>query len=407
MALYNYQAFTRDGKKISGSLDASSSKMVKSVLLKQGIYPVLIKLASEGLGSSFLLGALFSPSVSEKDTIFFTEQLTVLLKAGVPLADALQLLVEQTKGQLRRIVGSLRDRLQEGQSLASGLAFYPSVFEVLYIQLVKAGEVSGNLDLIFERLAIYLRRRMEIKQKIQSAMMYPLIQLVVVIGVVAALLIFVVPQVIPVLADQGKKLPLATTILITLSDFVRAHFIMILVVPIVATLLFYAWKKTAWGARFLDVMLLRMPLIGHFLRTNTIVSFSRTLGMLLSSGVSLSESLDIVCNIVNNSVLAEALRGAREQIIKQGRVTEYLRQTGLFPSMAIYLLDTGEQSGNLDEMLLQVASQYESELDRLTSSLLSIINPVFLILVAVLVGFSVFAIMSPILSLATSVGAVS
>lgn len=404
MALYIYQAFSRDGKKVSGSLDAGSSKQVKELLMRQGIYPVTIQLASESAKQGFSWKTLLETSVSEKNKIFFTEQLTVLLRAGVPLVDALNLLVEQTSGKMRRITVTLRDGLREGRSLAAGLEIYPDVFEVLYLQLVKAGEVSGNLDVVLERLAIYLKRRAEIKKKIQGAMTYPLIQLVVVLGVVAALLVFVIPQVAPVLADQGTKLPGATRLLMGVSDLFRAHYLMILLVPVLIVGLFYLWKKTESGARTLDTVLLKIPFVGHFLRTNTVVSFSRTLGMLMTSGVTLADSLDIVCNIVDNRVLAETLRGAREQIIKQGRVTEYLKQTNLFPTMAIYLLDTGEQSGSLDKMLLQVAQQYERDLEALSDKLIAIINPLFIILVAVLVGFSVYAIMGPIMGLATSAG---
>ncbi|HAU30292.1 TPA: hypothetical protein DCW54_01520 [Candidatus Dependentiae bacterium] len=404
MALYIYQAFSRDGKKISGSLDAGSSKQVKEVLLRQGIYPVSILLSSDASAKRFSWASLLETSVSEKDKIFFTEQLTVLLRAGVPLADALSLLVEQTSGKMRRITVFLRDGLREGKSFASGLSEFPDVFEVLYIQLVKAGEISGNLDVVLDRLALYLKRRAEIKKKVQGALMYPLIQLVVVLGVVAALLVFVIPQVAPVLADQGTKLPWATRFLMGISDFVRGHYLLILIVPAVVIGVFYLWKRTESGARILDTVFLKLPFVGHFLRTNTVVSFSRTLGMLMTSGVTLADSLDIVCNIVDNRVLADTLRGAREQIIKQGRVTEYLKQTNLFPTLAIYLLDTGEQSGSLDKMLLQVAAQYERELETLSDRLIAIINPLFIILVAVLVGFSVYAIMGPIMGLATSAG---
>lgn len=398
MALYFYQALSREGKKVSGYVDASSVQAAREQLGKSGMYPTKIEAAQtqkEKQKSSWK--AWFTPSVSIKDKLFFTKQLAVLLKSGVPLLAALELLIDQTSGSLKSVVVELKDGIKEGKSLADGLSKYPKIFENLYVQLVRAGEASGRLEVILDRLTAYLERQEQLRSKLRSALTYPMIQLTLITVVVVVMLTFVVPEIAKSFSQKGAQLPLPTRILLGLSDIVTGYYPFILGGIVAFYFVFRFWKSTPKGAKTWDSFKLKMPVVGTFVRLRAIVQFSRTLGMLLEGGVNLAESLTIVCNIVDNRVLADTLLQARDNIIKQGRVAEYLRQTNIFPPVAIYLINTGEQSGTLDKMLLTVAQNYENELEEKLDGLTKALDPLLLIVMALVVGFVIFAVIMPMM----------
>jgi len=398
MALYKYQALSKDGKRVSGTLDAGSLKQVHDHLSAKNLFPITITAASEAT-AGFSLKNLFERKISLKEKLFFTKQLQVLLKSGVPLPDALELLVQQSEGQLKNIVVSLRDGIKEGKSLADGLALYPKTFEVIYVQLVRAGEASGQLDLVLSRLTSYFERRDELRSKIKGALTYPIIQLVIITAVTAVLLGFVVPQMKDLFDSMGEDLPLATKMIIALSNFLQ-HYYLYLIMSVVSIYIAYRfWKATPNGARTIDAIKLKIPIVGYFARMGAVAQFCSTLGMLLEGGVGLPESLDIVSKIVDNKILISALQEAREKIIKQGQIAQYLKQTGIFPPTAIYLINTGEQSGQLPQMLNQVAQTYEKDLLEYSDGLTAKLNPIMLVLMAVIVGFIMLAIMGPIMGM--------
>lgn len=394
MALYFYQALSKDGKKVSGYVDASSTQTVREQLVSIGLFPTYIELSS-GIHTPWYK-RIFQRGVSLKDKIFFTKQLAVLLKSGIPLVQALELLTEQTSGGLQKIVIELRDNIKEGKSLAESMQKFPATFDNIYIQLVRAGEASGRLEIILERLTDYLVRRAEITKRVRGALTYPLIQLAIILIVVVFLLYFVVPEIANLFKKQDMALPLPTRILIGMSDFLLNYWYLLLAGIIAFGSGFYAWSKTESGSYTLDKIKLKLPIIGYFSRTGAVVQFSRTLGMLTEGGVNLAESLTIVVNIIDNKVLAKTLNDAKENIIKQGKIAQYLKQTGLFPPLAIYLINTGEQSGQLDSMLLTVARQYESELEEYADNLTTLLGPIMTVTMAVIVGFVVVSILSAI-----------
>lgn len=398
MALYFYQAFSKDGKKVTGYLDAPTVANVKEQLSVQGLFPISIAPARQEQKQSFFQ-RLFSRGVSEKEKILFTKQLSVLLKSGVPLLQALELLVDQFQGGLRSILIAVKDDIKEGKSLADALKKYPKTFGNIYVQLVRAGEASGNLEKILDRLTDYLERREALSKKVKGALSYPLMQLGVAVLVVAVLLIYVVPQMTETFASQQKSLPGATVFLISISNFVRSYYLLIALVGLIFAVALKAWRATPAGKKKIDKLMLRLPMIKYFAKMNAVVQFSYTLGMLIEGGVNLAESLDIVCNIIDNKILADALYQARDKIIKQGRIAQYLKQTNIFPPIAIYLIQTGEQSGQLDFMLLTVAQNYEVELSELTDSLAAKIGPLLLIVMAVVVGYIVMAVALPIMNM--------
>lgn len=398
MALYFYKALSKDGKKITGYLDASSSEAIKNQLIAKGLYPFEIKLSSESVKTPFLK-SLFETPVAPKDLIFFTKQLGVLLKSGVPLLQSLELLSEQFSGQLKSIIINLKDGVKEGKSLADGLTLYPKTFSKIYVQLIKAGEATGKLEVILDRLTDYLERQDEIQKKVSGALTYPMVQIGVICLVVIVIMVAVIPNLQSMLKSGGKELPFATQLLLNGSYLFSNYYLQIILALLVLAVLFQYWKSTSSGKETIDRIILKLPLIKYFARTSAVAQFCNTLGMLLESGVTLSSALDIVCDIIDNSILVKTLKDARDKIIKQGKITPFLKETGLFPPMATYLINTGEQSGKLDFMLLTVAKNYESELTELTDKITDNIPTIMTFIMAGVVGFIMFAIMGPILEM--------
>lgn len=401
MALYYYQAVTREGKKVSGHIDASTTKGVRELLSKRGLYPTKVSVASSETSTIPWYRRLLRKQVTLNDKIFFTKQLSVLLKAGIPLVQALDLVIEQTSGPLERIVIILRDGIKEGKSLADGLARFPETFDSIYIQLVRAGEATGNLEPILKRLTDFLERRDELNKKITGALRYPLIQLVVITLVVVGLLTFVVPQIASVFEGQKVLLPWPTRFLMGASDFLLNHYFLLFSVFAGIVALFLVWKSTPRGSYLLDRWKLKLPIVGYFARTGAIVQFCNTLGMLVEGGVNLAESLNIVTKIVDNRVLRDALEEAKENIIKQGKIAQYLKEAEVFPPVAIHLINTGEQSGELGSMLLTVGKYFEDDLRERSDGLAAMLGPVMLGVMFVVVGFVIAAVLLPIQSIQT------
>lgn len=397
MALYFYRALSQTGKKVSGQLDASSEESVRAELLTKKLYPIEIKIHKESSESFFTV--IFEQPVAFKDLIFFTKQLGILLKSGVPLVQSLDLLSDQFSGKLRSIIIGLRDGVKEGKSLTECLSNYSKTFSKIYIQLVKAGEATGKLDKILTRLTVYLERQEDVRKKVSGATSQPLLQLGI-IGVIAVVIMtVVVPQLKGMLTMGGKELPLATSVLLAMSNGLLDHYIIILIAAIIIIAVATYWLAQPEGKRTMDRLKLQLPLVKYFARTGAIVQFCGTLGMLLESGVNLSQALDIVCNIIDNSLLIDKLQEAKDKIVKQGKMTPFLKETGIFPPMAIYLINTGEQSGNLDFMLLTVAQNYETELTELSDNLTAKLSPFMTLLTGAVVGFIMYAVMGPIFSM--------
>lgn len=404
MALYYYKALSRDGKNVSGTLDAPSVAIVRETLVKRGLYPITISASQEGSNITKFFRDFFQKSVDQKDLIFFTKQLSVLLKAGVPLLQALELLVEQTEGQLRTIVISLKDYIKEGKSLAEGLSQYPKIFSNTYVQLVKAGEASGKLEVILDRLTGYIERSETLRKKIRSALTTPAIQLAIALGVVVLLLIVVIPQMSTAFSSMKVELPLATRFLMGLSNLILNYYLFLIIGAALIGGGFYVWKNSEAGSRAWDKFILKVPVAGYFARMGAVVQFSSTLGMLMEGGVNLAEALTIVTGIVNNKILVDKLQQARDSIIKQGKIAQYLQETGMFPAVAIYLIKTGEESGTLPEMLLQVGSYYDVEVTEYADSLVEKISPIMTVVMGLIVGVVVMAIAGPMMAMTESIG---
>jgi type II secretory pathway component PulF len=400
MPLYRYDSFSRRGKRISGTVEAASAHAAKQILQGQGLMPIKIKeVGKDKPGFSFK--RLFEKKVNVKTQIIFTKQLSVLLKSGVPLLQCFELIVEQFDGKFKQVLINVKDGLKAGESLASQLEKYPRIFSNVYVQLIKAGEASGKLHVILDRLVDYLEKSEETRKRVKKAMSYPIFMLSFSFAVVVALLAFLVPRITDLFLKMGreKELPGPTMFLKGVSDFILENYLLLSSTLLLVVIVFLYWKSTKSGKYKIDELFLRFPLTAYFSRTKAVVQFSKTLGMLLEAGVNLAEALDIVSNIVDNKVLVKKLLAARDKIIKEGKIAKYLKETGIFPNIASYMISTGEESGQLAQMLLTVGQDYDSELTELTDSLVAKIGPVMTIVTGAVIAFIVISIFLPIMEM--------
>ncbi|MFA6262937.1 MAG: type II secretion system F family protein [Candidatus Babeliales bacterium] len=399
MPLYQYDSFNRRGDRVRGTIEAVSPQVAKETLQGQGLLPTqIVEIAGEK--SRSWVAGLFEKKVDQKTVILFTRQLGVLLKSAVPLLQALELLAEQFDGRFRRVLISIKDGIKSGEPFAKELSRYPKIFSNVYVQLVRAGEATGKLDIILSRLTNYLERAEETKKAVRKAMTYPILMLSFSILVVVGLLVGLVPRLQSLFEQTGQALPGPTKLLLAMSNFVQSNMTLLSVI-LVGALIFFLYVRTKPKGKYrIDELLLRLPITSYFSRTKAIVQFSKTLGMLLESGVNLSDALDIVCNIVDNKVLTQQLQQARTKIIKEGKIAKYLKETNIFPTIASYMINTGEQSGKLAEMLLTVGNDYDVELQERTEGLTAAISPVMTIVMAVVIGFIMISIFLPIMGMA-------
>lgn len=403
MAFFIYQAFSKEGKKVNGIIEAKNLQLAKTELVKLGLYPITVSLNSNKKNESFISAFIqFLSPVSIKDNIFFTRQLAMLLKSGIALAECLNLMVDQTPGYMKPMIQKMRDELKQGESFATVLSNYPKSFSNLYVQLVKAGEASGQMEKVLLRIADFLEDEEEFNKTVSKALQGPLIQLGLVIVVAVALLTIIVPKLMDVVMSLGtQSLPALTKIVIGMSNFIVNHYIILIVSILSLFTIFFAWKQSRWGKYILDIAKLKIPLVNYFTKTVAVVQFSQTLGLLLESGVNIAEALHIVVQIVENQVLVITLKNAQESILKEGRVSDYLKKTGLFSMVDIHLINTGEQSGTLDVMLIQVGKYNQDDLKQYSSNLTAILNPLATVILALVVGIILLAVMSPIMDISS------
>jgi len=403
MPLYKYDSFNRRGKKASGTIDATSKQDAINILRGQGLMPTKVVETSKAKAGSFWQ-TLFSKKVDIRTKVIFTKQLAVLLKSGVPLLKSLEILTNQFEGDFKRVLINIKDGIKTGEALASQMAQYPRIFPNVYVQLVKAGEASGKLEIILNRLTSYLERAEETRKKIRKAMSYPIAMLSFAFLIVVGVLKYLVPRLKEMFEGFGQELPDVTKILIGMSDFFIAHSVIILIVTVGSATSFLYWRSTPNGKYKLHEIILKIPMFSYFSKTKAVVQFSKTLGMLLESGVNLAEALDIVCKIVDNEVLRQKLLEARENIIKEGKIAKYLKKTEIFPSIASYMISTGEESGQLAQMLLTVGHDYDEELSELTEGLTAKITPVMTIVMSVIIVFIILAILLPVMEMGEATG---
>jgi general secretion pathway protein F len=399
MGAFEYTALDTGGRERKGILEGDTARHVRQLLRERQLLPVSVtevaqKEAAEQKKFSFVR------RVSAADLALFTRQLATLVRAGLPLEEALLAVSQQTeKPRMQSIVLGVRSRVMEGHTLADGLSAYSRVFPEIYRATVAAGEQSGHLDEIMERLADYTENREQLRQKILGAMLYPIVLTIMCFFIVSGLLAFVVPEVVEVFESSDKELPFITQLLINTSDFVREYGLWILAAAIVAGFMFARWLRNPDARRRWHRMQLRMPLVGKLTRGFNTARFTRTLSILSGSSVPVLEALRIAGDVVTNLPMRDAVQEAAQRVREGAPIGRSLAQSKLFPPMTIHLISSGESSGELDSMLERAALSQERELDGLIAALVGLLGPLLIIVMGVIVMGIVFAMLLPIFQL--------
>lgn len=401
MGAFEYAALDKSGKERKGVLEGDSPRAIRQQLRDQGLIPLSVdevaqKEAAPKKGLSFSIRR----GISATDLALITRQLATLSRSGLPLDEATSTVARQTeKPRLKSLMLGVRARVMEGHTLADGFGKFPHVFPELYRATVSAGEQSGHLDAVLERLADYTEARQLLTQRVQLAMFYPTILTVMSILVVAALLGYVVPQVVTVFQDMGGTLPLMTRILIGVSDFFRNYFLVLfLVVAVGISATVYILRKP--GPKYAyHRFLLRLPVIGRFVRGVNTARFARTLSILAASGVPVLEALRIAGSVVGNLPMRDAVQQAAVKVREGAPLARSLEQSGYFPPMTVNLIASGEVSGNLEEMLERAATNQEREQETQVSFMMGLMEPVLIIVMGMVVLFIVLATLLPIFNM--------
>jgi type IV pilus assembly protein PilC len=393
MPVFEYTAKNATtGQILKGSYDAPSRDEVIGHLRKNRLLLVSLREAPREIKL-----ALPGRSISTRDVVIFTRQFATMINSGLPLVQSLTILAAQTQNpRLKDVTRSVVFDVEAGNTLADALAKHPKAFPQLYVNMVAAGEAGGILDTILLRLAAFLEKNDKLIRKVKSAMIYPAVIFTVAIGAIAILLIFVIPVFRTMFDSVHMELPLPTRIVIGLSDFLRSFWWAVVGAIAVGGFLFKRFYDTPIGRRRIDGLLLAMPVLGDVLRKSAVSRFTRTLGTLVSSGVSILDGLEITAKTAGNTVIHDAIMAARTSIAGGDTIAAPLDKSGVFPPMVISMIAVGEQTGGLDEMLSKIADFYDDEVDVAVSGLLSLLEPIMILFLGVIVGGMIVAMYLPI-----------
>jgi general secretion pathway protein F len=418
MPVYAWKGLNNAGKAVTGTKDADGPKGLRQTLRKDGIYVTEHKEVLGGGGGragakatlasgekvpffkrEIDLGGLLE-RVRPQDVAVLTRQLATLLKAGIPLAEALAALGDQADSKkLAMVLVEVREKVTQGTSLADTLAAYPNIFPDLYVNMVRSGEAAGNLDAVLLRLADFMDAQNALRAKVTGALTYPILMMILGAIVMGILMVVVVPKITAVFEDLNKALPWNTELLIFVSGVVGSYWWALIVFGIVAYVSIKRWARKPTGRRFFDRLKLRLWLIGPLMRFIAVARFGRTLATMLAAGVPVLNALEIVKKVLNNVVLEKVVEEARDAIREGESIAAPLKRSGQFPSMMVHMVAVGERSGQLEAMLENVAGAYERDVEGKVARLTTVLSPLIIIMMALVVVFIVFSVLQPILDM--------
>jgi type II secretion system protein F len=407
MPQFHYQATTPQGKMVEGVMEAGEERMVAARLHDQGYLPLRIRLPGQAEARAAAQPRLALPSlplpgrgrVRQKDLQIMTRELATLVSAGLPLDRALSVLTNITdREELKRAVGQILRLVQQGKSLAEALAEYPKIFPPLYVNMVKAGELGGFLDTALQRLADYLERAQEVQNEIKSALAYPV--LLVVVGGLSIILMFtfVLPKFAVIFKDVGDALPASTRLLLFISNVLRSYWWALVLAGVAGWFGLRRYVATPHGRFAWDRWRLRLVIFGELVLKREVAQFARTLGTLLKSGVPLLQALEVVADVAGNQVIRRGLTEARGGVREGQGISGPLGRSGVFPTLALQMVSVGEETGRLDEMLMRVAEYYERETFSQLKRLISLVEPLLIVVMGLIVGFVVVSMLLGIFS---------
>lgn len=427
MPIYEYKAYAEGGSTRTGVIDADTPREARQRLRQDKLLVSDLKEVRRGGGKrksvavekqkekkpSVIARALEARRMSRSGAsgrdlelvAAITRQLGTLLGAGIPLAEAMRAIIEQAESRrIETLFRTIRERITQGNSLGDALSEHPELFSELYVNMVRAGEATGQVDIVLTRLADFLQAQRAMQRKVVSALTYPAMMIGLGIIVVGVLMAVVVPKITTMLDDLGQELPLPTQILINISDFTKNYWWTVLLGIAFTSFMIERYYKTPNGRMRIDRFLLRVPIIGELFRKRSVSRFSRTLATLLSSGVPAVQALDITADVVGNQVIAKATREIKDKIIEGTDFATPLKATGVFPPTLGYMVSVGEASGELEQMLDRVADAFDEEIEVVTERVTTVLEPIMIVILAVVVGYIVISIVLPILQSTQIVG---
>ncbi len=405
MSVFEYKALNPKGKKKAGILDADSETMARQKLRQQALFPIRLHRiesdkSSKQTGMKHLALQNFFSRVKSADIAMVTRLLSTLLSAGFPLVKAVDSVAGQVKSRsLHRILSGVKDNIEQGSNFADALSLYPGVFSSIYTNMVAAGESSGTLEIVLERLADFAEKHEETQKKIWASLSYPIIMSAIGFLVIVILMAYIVPGIVGIFSDMNQALPMPTKILITVSDFFISFWWAVLAFPVLLMGMMYAIRQTKKGVLITDKILMSFPIAGSLIQKLVTARFSRTLGSLLATGVPMLTALKIARNVAGNQVISNLIQEAAEKVEKGGELGSALEGSPYFPSLAVQMIKVGEKSGQIEKMLDKSADLYEKDVQSSITAATALIEPLIILIMGVVVGLIIMAVCLPIVEI--------
>jgi type IV pilus assembly protein PilC len=401
MPVFKWEGKNRKNEVQKGELEAANEAAVRAHLQRVRITPTKIKVKPKDLFENV---SFLQPRVKQEDIIVFSRQFSTMIDAGLPIIQCLDILfAQQDNATFKKILKSLKESVEGGNTLAESLKKYPKEFDSLYGNMVAAGEAGGILDVILRRLSNYLEKSAKLKKQIKSAMMYPLITLAIALIVVVVILVFVIPVFQEMFADFGKELPVPTQIVVNASELVKKKIHYLIGAVVLFILAYKKFYKTPKGRALIDDTFLKLPIVGMLIRKVAVAKFTRTMGTMMASGVAILDALDIVAKTAGNTTVEKAIYSVRSGISEGRTMADPLSESGVFPSMVCSMIAVGESTGALDTMLEKIADFYEEEVDAAVENLTSAIEPLMMVFMGTLIGGLVVSMYLPVFQMAGAI----
>ncbi|HZG56053.1 type II secretion system F family protein [Paenibacillus sp.] len=398
MGRFKYVAVDQHGVYNKGTLEASSLAGAVEALRERGLWP--IRCFDPGASIWHREIKFGGPKVKTQHFTVFCRQLSTLYKAGVNMVEAVRVLAEQSESkEFRKVLTGVAEDLKRGSQLSAAAAQYPTVFTAVFVNMVRAGEASGNLDEMLSRLAIFYEKEHNTREKVKSAMVYPVLMLVIMVLVVTAMMLFIIPRFVSTFSSMGLELPLPTRIVIAMSGFIQGYWYAVIAGLFVPAILVQIMKRIPKGPYVLDWLRLKMPVFGVLAQKQALARFGRVFSSLYGAAIPMLQTLQIVASVVDNRVVSKVIMDSREHIRGGESIADPYRKSWVFPPMVVQMLAIGEKSGSVDSMMAKVADFYEADVDQLTDRLKAALEPIMIVLLAGVVGGIVLAVMLPTFSL--------
>ncbi len=410
MPVFAYEAINNDAQKVKGDVTADSKNEAIKLIQEKGLRPTRLQQQKDEPANRPIPGVeqtakkkrapLFKAGVKTADIVTFTTQLSTLQDAGLPIVRSLRILEDQQKpGRLKDELEAIAEEVEQGSTFSEALSKYPKSFNKLYISMVKAGEAGGVLDVILRRLAGFMEKSQKLRKKVKGALIYPAAVVTVAAAILVVIMLFVVPAFEKMFADIGQSLPAPTQLLLSTSQAIQKYWYLLPAIPILLMFSMKLIARTEKGGKALDAFKLKMPVFGMIIKKSSVARFCRTLGTLIASGVPILEALRIVRDAVGNIIISNAIEDVHGSIREGDTIADPLRASGIFDELLVNMIDVGEETGELDKMLMKIADNYEADVDVAVEGMSSLLEPVLIVGMGLVVGFIVVSLFLPLVSI--------